>query len=233
LGVRYADPVSMEAGYFGIVEEPAGPVLVGLRIRVQDGAVSESPWSLARKGVALYTPAGGGAHLPRAVRPLGTDVLDRDAAIAAANSYFEGIDESDGALVQQHEECFRIENGTQMVGRRSDEPPHTADRAAGDGLASATAAGISNCAHQFGQVGKRTEDVIDRRFFYDPEANVVWSHGIFSRVPGATKPQGEPGKWLNLMELFDLEEGRIRGIYAAMDYLPPEITSSGWGGADE
>jgi len=225
--------VTMEAGYFGIVEEAAAPVLVGLRIRLQGEAVSEAEWILARKGMALYQPEGFGAHLPRVVRPLGTAPVDRAAAIAVANSYFEGIDESDGTLVQQHPECFRIENGTQMVGRRPDEPPHTAERPAGDGLNSATAAGITSCTQQFEQVGQRTEDVIDRRFFYDPEANLVWSHGVFARVPGAVNPQGEPWKWLNFMELFELEDGQIRGIYAAMDYLPADTTTSGWGGADE
>ena len=81
-------------------------------------------------------------------------------------------------------------------------------------------------------MGERTEDVIDRRFFYDREAGLVWSHGTFSRVPGAVQ-RNEPLKWLNFFELFEIDDGRIRGIYAVMDYLPKEITGSGWSGAVE
>jgi hypothetical protein len=232
-GVRYADPASGEAGYFGTIEEAAGPALIGLRIKVQTGAIIEAEWIIARKGMALYKPEGFVANLPRATRPAGVAAEDRATALAIANSYFEGIDESSGKLVREHPECFRIENGTHMVGRKPSEPPHTAQRPAGDGLKSAQTAGINSCTNEFDQVGKRTEDVIDRRFFYDPEAGLVWGHGIFSRIAGSKNPQGEPWKWLNFMELFEIENGKIRGIYAAMDYLPAAITKSGWGGADE
>lgn len=231
-GVRHADPVSAEVGFFGVIEEATGPALVGLRLKLDGDAVSESEWIIARQGMALYRPEGFVAGLPRAARPPGLAASDRATAIRIANSYFEGIDESDGSLVLEHPECFRIENGTHMVGRRPTEPPHTADRPAGDGLTGATSRGINSCTEGFDRTGQRTEDVIDRRFFHDSEAGVVWAHGIFSRVPGAMN-RNEPLKWLNFFELFEIEDGRIRAIYAVMDYLPPEITGSGWGGADE
>lgn len=231
-GVRYADPESGEAGYFGVIDEEAGPALVGLRLKLDARAVRESEWIIARDGMALYRPQGFVAGLPRTARPAGVAAAGRDDAIRIANSYFIGIDKSDGAQVIEHPECFRIENGTQMVGRRASEPPHTAERPAGDGLAGALSPGINSCTEGFERVGDRTENVIDRRFFYDSEAGLVWSHGIFARVPGAMQ-RNEPLKWLNFFELFEIEDGRIRGIYAVMDYLPAEITGSGWGGATE
>jgi hypothetical protein len=232
-GVRYADPETGEAGYFGIVEEEAGPAIVGLRIKLQPEGISEAEWIIARNGMTFYKPEGFVANLPRAARPAGVAAENRAAALAIANSYFEGIDESSGPLVKEHPECYRIENGTHIVGRKPDEPPHTASRPAGDGFRTgATNAGINSCTNGFADIGKRTEDVIDRRFFYDSEAGVVWSHGTFKRVPGAML-SGAPAAWLNFMELFQIDNGRIRGIYAAMDFLPPEITKSGWGGADE
>ncbi len=231
-GVRHADPVAGEAGFFGVIEEQGGPALVGLRLKLSGRAFTESEWIIARKGAPLYKLEGFLAGLPPTSRLPGNAAADRGTAIRVANSYFEGIDESDGALVIEHPECFRIENGTQMVGRRPYQAPHTTDRAAGDGLTGPTSRGINRCTEGFAQTGSRTEDVIDRRFFYDSEAGVVWSHGTFTRVPGAMS-RGEPLKWLNFFEVFEIEDGRIRGIHAVMDYLPPEITGSGWGGADE
>ncbi len=231
-GVRYADPTSGEVGFFGVIEEEAGPALAGLRLKLSGRAVSESEWIIARKGAPLYKLEGFLAGLPPAARLPGKPAPDRATAIGVANSYFEGIDESDGTLVIEHPECFRIENGTQMVGRRPYQPPHTAERPAGDGLTGPTSRGINRCTEGFAQTGSRTEDVIDRRFFYDSEAGVVWSHGTFTRVAGAMS-RGEPLKWLNFFELFDLEDGRIRSIHAVMEYLPKEITGSGWGGAHE
>jgi hypothetical protein len=230
--VRYADAEAGEVGFFGVIEEQAGPALAGLRLRVSGGAVSEAEWIIARKGMALYKPEGFRAALPRTTRRPGTAAIDRTAAIRIANSYFEGIDESSAPLVMEHPECFRIENGTHMVGRRPSQAPLTADRPAGDGLTGPTSRGINHCTEGFDTVGVRTADVIDRRFFHDREAGVVWSHGTFSRQPGAMQ-RNEPLKWLNFFELFEIEDGRIRGIYAVMDYLPAEITGSGWGGADE
>lgn len=231
-GVRHADTVAGEAGFFGVIEEEGGPALVGLRLKLSGRDFSESEWIIARKGAPLYKLEGFLAGLPPTARLPGNPAADRSTAIRVANSYFEGIDEADGALVIEHPECFRIENGTQMVGRRPHQAPHTTDRAAGDGLTGSTARGINRCTEGFAQTGSRTEDVIDRRFFHDSEAGVVWAHGTFTRVPGAMS-RGEPLRWLNFFELFEIEEGRIRGIYAVMDYLPADITGSGWGGADE
>lgn len=231
-GMRYADPTSGEVGFFGVIEEQAGPALVGLRLKRSGRAISEAEWIIARKGAPLYKLEGFLAGLPPTARLPGKPAADRATAIRVANSYFQGIDESDGALVIEHPECFRIENGTQMVGRRPYQAPHTAERPAGDGLTGPTSRGINRCTEGFAQTGSRTEDVIDRRFFYDSEAGVVWSHGTFTRVAGAMS-RGEPLKWLNFFELFEIEDGRIRAIHAVMEYLPKEITGSGWGGADD
>ena len=87
--------------------------------------MSESEWIIARSGMALYKPEGFSRRVPRTVRPAGIGASDRATAIRVANSYFEGIDESRASLVVEHPECFRIENGTHMVGRRPSEPPHS------------------------------------------------------------------------------------------------------------
>lgn len=239
-GRRYADPSTGEVGYFGTIEEAGGTAIVSVRLLITYGEVAEAEWIIARDGMAFYSPDSFAAHLPPQTRspnspgydPRGPG-FDRLGAIAIANSYFEGIDEADGSLVMASPECFRMENGTQTVGRRPDQPEMTEDTPAGDGVATALGAGISSCSSGFANLANITEDVIDRRFFYDFDAGVVWSHGTFKRVEGYRTSQGGILPWLNFTEIFQIEDGQIRGIYAAMNYLPPEITSSGWGGSDE
>src|SRR5215467_6382376 len=45
---RYADPVSGQAAYFGIVQEGAGSAIVTARIRVEDRKITEAEWYIAR-----------------------------------------------------------------------------------------------------------------------------------------------------------------------------------------
>lgn len=230
--VRYADPATSEAGYYGMVDEPDGPAITGLRVKVEDGSVSEAEWIIAREGMTFYNPAGFARNLPRSAVPEGSPPAERDAAIGAAKSYFNGIAAADGTLVRAHPDCYRVENGSYNVGSMPGQPRRTEDSPAGDGISLPLAPGVTSCITGFENLHSITEDVIDRRFFYDEHAGTVWTHGIFKRVPGARSRHGGPLLWLNFFELFQIDNDRIRGIYAAMNYLPAEITGSGWPGLE-
>ena len=47
---RYLDPVSGQAGYFGLVEEGSGQAIVTVRVRIENRKITEAEWYLARKG---------------------------------------------------------------------------------------------------------------------------------------------------------------------------------------
>ena len=47
---RYLDPVSGQAGYFGIVEEGTSSAIVTVRIKVEGRKITEAEWLIARKG---------------------------------------------------------------------------------------------------------------------------------------------------------------------------------------
>ena len=47
---RYLDPVSGQAGYFGIVEEGSGTAIVTVRVRVENRRITEAEWLIARQG---------------------------------------------------------------------------------------------------------------------------------------------------------------------------------------
>src|SRR6478752_5425898 len=60
LQLRYFDPESGQAGYFGTLEEASGPAIVTLRLKVEDRKITEAEWVLARKGDPGLGPSGGG-----------------------------------------------------------------------------------------------------------------------------------------------------------------------------
>jgi hypothetical protein len=160
--------------------------------------------------------------------------------IAAADSYFSGIQQGNGKIVLAHPGCYRVENGTWMLGKLRDVPATPAappppnkpdgspgDPPRGDGVTTPRTPD-AECITGFERMGGRGGAVINRHYFADEDAGVALGTVIFSRAEGATGPDGKPAKWLYLTEVFKVEQGKIRGIYAAMDYLPPQIKTSGW-----
>ena len=245
---RYADPTSHQVGYFGIVQEEIGPAIVSLRLKVVDRKVTEAEWILGRKGMALYNPEGLIANPPPATPASAANRTSRKTLIDAANSYFTGIQEGDGKIVKAHPSCYRVENGTWMLGTIPERPlpvkaaePEPAPPVAtengqpprpkfGNGITEPRSANQA-CNSGFERLGARNNGgggVINRRFFADEEAGIGWGTVIFSRAEGARDSRGQPVKWLYLTEVFRVEQGKIRGLFAAMDYLPPEIKTSGW-----
>ncbi len=246
---RYVDPVSGQAGYFGLVQEVEGPpAVVALRLRVVDRKVTEAEWILGRKGMALHNPEGLIKYAPL-LQPVSPDKrTPREGLIAAADSYFSGIQQGDGSIVLAYPGCYRVENGSWMVGHFDGTPLTEAELQAGavpppaPDAAGAPAPKPGNgitepyspnrqCTSGFERLSARAGGgggVINRHYFADEEAGIGWGTVIFSPAPGAKDPRGQPARALYLTEVFRVEQGKIRGIYAAMDYIPVESKTSGW-----
>lgn len=228
---RYSDPVLGQVGYIGFIKETDDNLaMASVRLKVKDQVVTEAEWVIARNGMAMYNPEGFALNPPPETRNSKTSFPERADAIRIANSYFNGIDKSDGSLVVADPECYRIENGSATVGRKPEWPVRRPDHnKPGNGITGPLSADPnSSCPSGFENLRHITEDVINRRFFVDEEAGMVWANAIFKRVKGAKTRAGKTLPWLYFNENFFIEDGRIRGIYAVMDYLPPEIKSSGW-----
>src|ERR1700687_993470 len=125
LQLRYYDPESGQAGYFGTLDEASGSAIVTLRLKVEDRKITEAEWVLARKGDPGLGPLGGGqanaayndvanllAHAPgERVAPKAGRVSPSDL-IATTNSYWGGLSAHDGKLILAHPGCTRLEKGT-------------------------------------------------------------------------------------------------------------------------
>jgi hypothetical protein len=208
---RYLDPVTGQAGYFGIVEEGANASVATLRLRVEDRKITEAEWIIARKdawgpnapGGGLVDPASLTAN-PPADRTVPKDARSsREAMIAVANSYFDGLSTHDGSIIMHEPGCTRIENGTMMTGRGR------GGLAPGDCTSNLETINISLVAA--------------RRFpLVDEEAGVVLGMVVFMRKPGTATRRNLLSEW------FFVDRNKIHTIYAAMFYPPPEAPVPNW-----
>jgi hypothetical protein len=123
---RYLDPVSGQAAYYGTVLEGDETAIVTVRVRVEDGEITEGEWYVARADdpglngrrqpgappANLHNPAYLAANPPPdRVVPVG-ERMDRGALVRIVDSYFDAITSHDGSIALTHPGCGRVENGT-------------------------------------------------------------------------------------------------------------------------
>jgi hypothetical protein len=207
---RYVDPVNGQAVYFGHLEENGTPGIASLRIRVVDSKVTEGELVIGRKADQAFD-AEGLATLPPPDGAVAKDSRSsREALLAAAQSYFDGIQKHDGSAVLSHPGCVRIENGLKLTGRP------IANTAPGKPT-------VSDCSNNLEIFQSTISEVVHRRFpVLDEEAGVAFGSVVFNRPPGAKRQDGSLYPRNLLTEIFIVENGRIRGIYAAMHYMTPD-----------
>ena len=218
---RYLDPVSGQAAYFGIVEEGANSAIVTVRVKVENRKITEAEWFLARNGdPGLNTPptaAQGTGNLfdpnslaanppPERTLPK-AERLSREALMAITNSYFDGLTTHDGSIIIAHPGCTRVENGTTVTGRggRGGKGP--------DSVTDCTS-GLTNFSAAL--VAARRYPVVDE------EAGTVLGIAVFIRRPEITTRRNVLSEW------FFIDNAKIRSIYSAMFYPPPEVPVPNW-----
>jgi hypothetical protein len=223
---RYLDPVSGQAGYFGIVEENGTPAIVTVRLKIENRKITEAEWVISRKGdPGLNGPAGGNVFdidnlvaNPPPERTMTKETrMARETMLAATNSYFDGITTHDGSIIMSHLGCVRLENGVTMTGRGGG-PRGSADATTPPrGGVSA----VSDCSSNLATIN--IQNVAARRFpIVDEEAGVVLAMAVFIRKPGTTTRRNMFGEW------FFLENNKIRTIYATLFYPSPEMPVPNW-----
>jgi hypothetical protein len=115
MGVYVPDPVLQQAGWMGIINSSGEPVLLALRLKLRDGKITEVEH--------LFTaPAQGITDNLAAIRPdlrapiSEGDRLDRKDLIRLGASYYDALDNNNGALTPFAADCVRIENGVITAG---------------------------------------------------------------------------------------------------------------------
>jgi hypothetical protein len=221
---RYVDAASGQAAYYGIVQEGEDSAIVTVRLRIENRKLTEAEWYLARANdpglngprqagrppANLFNPEYLTANPPpqRVVPP--AQRLPREALLAITNSYFDAITSHDGSVALTHPGCGRVENG-------SPAPPGRFLPL----LSPAAAPTMNDCVA--GLQNFNASMVVARRIpLIDEEAQAVLAMAVFIRRPGSPTPRNAFSEW------FFIDQEKIRTIYTAMFYPPPELAVPNW-----
>ena len=216
---RYFDPVTGNAVFFGTVTDGGERAVASVRVRVENGAITEAEWHIAHRGDPGISGEGSDVLFdadkliasppPQRVVPP-AERLPRDALVRIVNSYFDGLVAGSGRTVLAHGGCSRFENGFEVTGGpiRSGDPT--------DGFE-----GLGDCTSGYASLAVAL--VAARRYLLvDEEAQAVVMSAIFIRKPGDARRRN------HFMEVFGIDGGRIRSVHAAMFYAPPDRPLPNW-----
>ncbi|MBN2318900.1 MAG: hypothetical protein JXR49_07475 [Acidobacteria bacterium] len=221
----FADPVSGQVGFRGIVEENGHKQIIITRIKVENRKVSEIEAIVCREGAALHNPEGLNDH------PIFTEALaaddrpSREELVQIANSYFEGLEQNRGDITPFDPQCTRMENGT-----------ITANNPGSDFMNSHLTCGEQFNINGFAAVVSR---VRERRFpIVDEERGLVYATLFFDHagLPEVVLPDGSVREikgfgdapfCFMIGELFKIKNKVITRVEAVLFEVPYGMPS-GW-----
>jgi hypothetical protein len=231
---RYFDPVTGQAGFYGLVEEGSSVAVVTVRLRVQNRRLTEAEWYLARENdPGLNGPRQPGrppANLynadylianppPERVVPA-AQRLSRAELLAVTQSYFDAITSHDNTVALTHPGCGRAENGSPAPAGKF-LPPAPRPAAAGAPAGPPPGASSNDCVG--GLANFNLSMVVATRIpLVDEEAQVTLGLAVFIRRPGSSTPRNVFSEW------FNIEDGRIKTIYTSMFYPPATLAVPNW-----
>jgi hypothetical protein len=223
------DPVSEEVGFMGVMKESDKPVELGLRLKIQDGKITQAEHLIARnlseRSLAnLQTPRPG---LLSVVPP--SERVPREEMLKIGLSYYEALVTSNGEAAPFADDCVRHENGMQTTGN---PPPATP----GFGTM-----GAMGCAAQLdSRVMSYIKRIEPRRVeIADEETGLVFGLSQFRhpmeektlKIVGVSgvdhvdmnfKPFDLPAA-----HIFKIRDGKIHEV-EAMGFMMPYNSKTGW-----
>ncbi len=207
------DIIDERAGMSGahvIVEESGAPVMLVVRLKLDDGRISEIETVATRNSAdgLIFNIEGLGAPskvMNFAPRP--EQLSSRADAIEAAMHYPRGLDNAQTFAAVDAPfapDAYRLENGQIMAG-----PDCT------------FAAGCQNIATQSLAIFERLGNVSTRVIGVDERMGIVWL-----RMAWGVREEG--GDQLTVWEAFKVYDGQLHAVEAFMKILPFELRSGGW-----
>ena len=230
-----ADPEDGQAGFIGTVLENGTPVLLALRLKVEDQTVSEAESIVARGKFLANLPAAGPAvearGQPRAqfLRTVPEkERMARADLVRVANSYFTGLTANSGRNTAPFAAgCERLENGMQTT--HNPQP----------GTVGPDILALSCEAQQKSGYFAFVTRIRDRRFpVVDRERGLVLAFAFFEhagRIQDLHLTSGEvvpspvrSPSTLEIAELFQIDKGQIDQVEAVLNGVPYGMTSAAW-----
>jgi hypothetical protein len=221
------DPVSGQIGFIGMMEESGKPIQLGLRLKVENGAITEAEHLVVRSfngnsldNLRTLRP-GLRAEIPAAQRS------PREVLLAIGMTYYDSIEQSSGDAAPFADDCERRENGMITAG------------GVGNGLDGQPRLG---CA---AQMDTRTFTYIDsidfrRVWITDPVTGLVFGlshfrHSMTNKEITVIGRDGKPTTRAVAFDPFDLpaahvfkiRDNRIHEI-EALGFMLPYKSKGGW-----
>ena len=225
--LRVADVATGQVGVFGVVDEPDFSSLYAMRMRVDDDRIAEVETVVLRtitEPRGIDWPAPVLEHkdlfydiLPEALR------RPRERLISIADGYFSTLQLNDGTLYTEfHEDCNRVENGTKTTNNPA---------------VAFTSVGALGCEEQFRLGNYRYDSALRARRFplVDEERGLVMASGFIDHSGVLDRYTLTDGREIDapiryphsfyLLELFRIEDGKIRQIEAVFVTVPYGMAS--------
>jgi hypothetical protein len=234
--IYVADPAAQEIGFMGVMKDKSNPVLLGARLKLVNGKITEIDHMVSPLKdplpASLLKPRPG---LVQKLEP--SERVSRDQMLKAAYGYYEAIEQSNGNAAPFADECQRHENGT-TAANNLEAPPANAPEAPG----STAAFGRMKCGAQLstGIMGYIT-DIDQRRLFaVDEEMGLVMAYSMFNHegepdplkikgVPGVTESSNKWGEFtVPAAHIYKIKNGKIYEIEAMAIVGVPYKASNGW-----
>jgi hypothetical protein len=234
--IHVPDERNQTAGWLGMMEKEGKPVLVALRLKLEDGRITEAEHLTT--GIQDANMARMQTPRPSLLAEVPADArLPHDELIRIGASYYDALDDNDGTLTPFAEDCERHENGMITAGPGP---------SVGAGPNNNTAPIARDCAGQLTSKVMSYITTIDNRrvFAADPVTGLVMGLSHF-RHPMDFEPyevtalDGSKimyGKDRLPFEPFDLPAAHIYKVGAdgkvheieAMGFMAPLNSPTGW-----
>lgn len=207
------DIIDERAGMAGadvVVEESGAPVLLVVRLKIEDAGITEIETVATRSRAdglifnidGLSVPSREMNYAPRPEQ-----LASREDALAAALYYPAGLNAAQTFAAVNAPfapDAYRYENGQLMAGPDCTFAP-----------------GCQNIATQSLAIFERLGDVSTRVIGVDERMGIVWL-----RMAWGVREEG--GDQLTVWESFKVYDGQIHAVEAFMKILPVELRSGGW-----
>ncbi len=249
------DPPTGEVAFFGTMQEAGDPVILALRLKIENRKIAEVETIVARGQMAQT----GAKNLEKLGHPdpiyledvPAKERVSRLDLVMTANKYFSGMQQNDGKGDYSFfaDDCNRLENGMQTTNNPNLATARPGQNNAGPHYNPATHPSMYSaawsCKDQF-QSGLLhfVTRIRDRRFaVVDPERGLALAFGFFDHSAGSTRtfqtPDGRtvtagpttPFTW-EIAELFKVQGGQIHRIQAVLTQGPYGM-GSGWSSWNE
>lgn len=239
--VYVIDTVSNQVGFYGVMKESGMPIILALRLKMENSQITEIEHVIAR-GIGgnsmknLVTPRPGLVEYV----PVEQSV-PREKMYEIANLYFDAIEQDKGSIAPFADDCVRHENGTQTTTNKQPDPADFGNSKEEQFRLAMARIDACGCAKQIDaqNLSYITRIQPRRLTIIDEKLGLVFGFPMFVHkgdvqsikiigVPGVdTIPKKFPPFNLQAGEIFKISDGKIHEI-EANGTVVPYGASSGW-----